>query len=203
LGEYIALYAARVFDFETGLRLVKHRSELMDAAAGGKMVAMMKFDRETLEKVIETTPDVVIANDNSPEQIVISGTPEAVDSVLSKVSAKRAVGFKVSGAFHSPMMAPAAQQFQEVLESVAFSDAKVPVLSNVDPAPATQGTEIKMRLIKQMTGTVRWREIMLQLPKEGVSQAVEVGPGKVLTGLIKRICPDIKLKNVSSLADIA
>jgi [acyl-carrier-protein] S-malonyltransferase len=202
LGEYIALYAARVFDFETGLRLVKHRSELMDAAAGGKMVAMMKFDRETLENVIETTPDVVIANDNSPEQIVISGTPEAVDSVLSKVSAKRAVGLKVSGAFHSPLMAPAAQQFQEVLESVTFSDAKVPVLSNVDPTPATQGTEIKMRLVKQMTGTVRWREIMLQLPKEGVSQAVEVGPGKVLTGLIKRICPDIKLKNVGSLADI-
>ncbi|AFY75898.1 malonyl CoA-acyl carrier protein transacylase [Pleurocapsa sp. PCC 7327] len=202
LGEYIALYAARVFDFETGLRLVKHRSELMDAAAGGKMVAMMKFDRETLEKVVETTPDVVIANDNSPEQVVISGTPEAVDSVLSQVLAKRAVGLKVSGAFHSPMMVPAAQQFQEILESVTFSDAKVPVLSNVDPAPATKGTEIKMRLIKQMTGTVRWREIMLQLPKEGVSQAVEVGPGKVLTGLIKRICPDIKLKNVSSLADI-
>ncbi|OKH21584.1 [acyl-carrier-protein] S-malonyltransferase [Hydrococcus rivularis NIES-593] len=203
LGEYIALYAARVFDFETGLRLVKHRSELMDAAAGGKMVAMMKFDRETLEKVVEATPDVVIANDNSPEQVVISGTPEAVDSVLSQVSAKRAVGLKVSGAFHSPMMAPAAQQFQEILESVTFSDAKVPVLSNVDPVPATKGTEIKMRLIKQMTGTVRWREIMLQLPKEGVSQAVEVGPGKVLTGLIKRICPDLKLKNVGSLADIS
>lgn len=203
LGEYIALYAARVFDFETGLRLVKHRSELMDAAAGGKMVAMMKFDRETLEKVVEATPDVVIANDNSPEQVVISGTPEAVDSVLSQVSAKRAVGLKVSGAFHSPMMAPAAQQFQEILESVTFSDAKVPVLSNIDPAPATKGTELKMRLIKQMTGTVRWREIMLQLPKEGVSQAVEVGPGKVLTGLIKRICPDLKLKNVGSLADIS
>jgi [acyl-carrier-protein] S-malonyltransferase len=203
LGEYIALYAARVFDFESGLRLVKHRSQLMDAAAGGLMVAMMKFDRDKLEQLIETTPDIVIANDNSSEQVVISGTPEAVNTVVSQVKAKRAVPLKVSGAFHSPMMAPAAQQFQEVLESVAFNDATVPVLSNVDPTPATEGTKLKTRLLEQMTGSVRWREIMLQLPQEGVSQVVEVGPGKVLTGLIKRTCPDIALKNVGGLADIS
>jgi [acyl-carrier-protein] S-malonyltransferase len=203
LGEYIALYAARVFDFESGLRLVKHRSQLMDAAAGGLMVAMMKFDRDKLEKIIETTSDIVIANDNSAEQVVISGTPEAVNTVVSQVKAKRAVPLKVSGAFHSPMMAPAAQQFQEVLESVAFNDATVPVLSNVDPTPATDGTKLKTRLLEQMTGSVRWREIMLQLPQEGVSQVVEVGPGKVLTGLVKRTCPDIALKNVGSLADIS
>ncbi|MCU0534036.1 MAG: ACP S-malonyltransferase [Hydrococcus sp. Prado102] len=203
LGEYIALYAARVFDFESGLHLVKHRSQLMDAAAGGLMVAMMKFDRDRLEKIIETTSDIVIANDNSSEQVVISGTPEAVNAVVSQVKAKRAVPLKVSGAFHSPMMAPAAQQFQEVLESVVFNDATVPVLSNVDPTPATEGTQLKTRLLEQMTGSVRWREIMLQLPQEGVSQVVEVGPGKVLTGLIKRTCPDIALKNVGSLAEIS
>jgi [acyl-carrier-protein] S-malonyltransferase len=202
LGEYIALYAARVFDFESGLNLVKHRSQLMDAAAGGLMVAMMKFDRDKLEKMIETTPYIVIANDNSAEQVVISGTPEAVNTVVSQVKAKRAVPLKVSGAFHSPMMAPAAQQFQEVLESVVFNDATVPVLSNVAPTPATEGTTLKTRLLEQMTGSVRWREIMLQLPQEGVSQVVEVGPGKVLTGLVKRTCPDIALKNVGSLAEI-
>jgi [acyl-carrier-protein] S-malonyltransferase len=203
LGEYIALYAAKVFDFETGLRLVKHRSQLMDAAAGGKMVALMKFDRNKLEQLIAATPDIVIANDNSPEQVVISGTPDAIAAVLGQISVKRAVELKVSGAFHSPLMAPAAQQFQEVLDSVAFNDAKVPVLSNVDPSPNTQGSEIKTRLVRQMTGSVRWREIMLQLPKEGVSQVVEIGPGKVLIGLIKRICPDLELKNISSVADIS
>lgn len=202
LGEYSALYAARVFDFATGLQLVKQRSQLMDAAAGGQMAALMKFDRPQLESVVQATPNLVIANDNSTEQVVISGTPEAVDRVLSQVKAKRAVLLKVSGAFHSPMMAEAAEQFQTALDAAKFEDAKVPVLSNVDPTPTTQATQLKDRLIKQMIGSVRWREIMLQLPEVGVSGVIEVGPGKVLTALIKRTCPDIELKNISTLADI-
>lgn len=202
LGEYVALYTARVFDFSAGLALVKRRAELMDAAAGGKMAALMKFDRKQLEIAIEQTSDVVLANDNSSEQVVISGTPEAVDLVLSQVKAKRAVPLKVSGAFHSPLMALAAQQFQEVLESVSFGDAKVPVLSNIDPTPTVKGDQLKERLLRQMTGSVRWREIMLQLPIEGISEAIEVGPGKVLTGLIKRTCPDLALKNVSGVASL-
>lgn len=203
LGEYVALYAAKVFDFQVGLQLVKHRAELMDAAAGGKMAALMKFDREQLKEAIAATADVVVANDNSSEQVVISGTPEAINAVLSQVKAKRAVPLKVSGAFHSPLMAPAAQQFHEVLESVAFSDAQIPVLSNVNPLPETKGGELKNRLMQQMTGAVRWREIMLQMPQEGVSVAIEVGPGKVLTGLIKRTCPDIELRNVGGVEDIS
>jgi [acyl-carrier-protein] S-malonyltransferase len=202
LGEYVALYAAEVVDFEAGLQLVKHRAELMDGTAGGKMAALMKFDRQQLEDAIANTADVVVANDNSSEQVVISGTPEAIDSVLAQVKAKRAVPLKVSGAFHSPLMAPAAQQFQEVLDSVAFNDAKIPILSNVNPLPETKCGEIKNRLIQQMTGAVRWREIMLQLPQEDISVAIEVGPGKVLSGLIKRTCPDISLKNVGGVEDI-
>ena len=202
LGEYVALYTARVFDFEAGLRLVKRRAELMDNAAGGKMVALMKFDREQLENAIDKNLDVVLANDNSAQQVVISGKPEAIDTLLSQVKAKRAVPLKVSGAFHSPLMAEAAKQFQEVLQSVTFADAKVPVLSNVEPVPAVDGSLLKERLVQQMTGAVRWRETMLKLPAEGISQVVEVGPGKVLTGLIKRTCPEIKLKNVPGLADL-
>jgi [acyl-carrier-protein] S-malonyltransferase len=201
LGEYVALYSARVFDFEAGLNLVKRRAELMDSAAGGKMAALMKFDRDQLQTVIEKTPDVVFANDNSDQQVVISGTPEAVDLVLSQVKAKRAVPLKVSGAFHSPLMSDAAKQFQEVLETVSFNDAEIPVLSNVDPLPSTSATELKDRLIRQMTGSVRWREIMLQLPLEGATNIVEVGPGKVLSGLIKRACPDLEVKNIGTLAD--
>ena len=203
LGEYVALYIAHVFDFETGLRLVKRRAELMDAAAGGKMAALMKFDREQLEQSLNKMPDVVIANDNSAEQVVISGTPEGVEALLAQVKAKRAVPLKVSGAFHSPLMAVAAQQFQHVLESVEFTDAKIPVLSNVEPAPATEGSELKKRLSRQITGAVRWRETMLQLPELGVSQVIEVGPGKVLTGLVKRTCPNLTLKNVGSIADLS
>lgn len=202
LGEYVALYAVRVFDFATGLRLVKLRSELMDGAAGGKMVALMKFDRESLEKTLDKTPDVVLANDNSAEQVVISGTPAAVDSVVAQVKSKRALPLKVSGAFHSPLMQEAAAKFEQVLNEITFNDAKVPVLANVDPVPTVSGSELKDKLVRQMTGGVRWREIMLQLPELEISQAIEIGPGKVLTGLLKRTCPSLELKNIAGIADI-
>jgi [acyl-carrier-protein] S-malonyltransferase len=204
LGEYSALYAARVFNFETGLNLVQNRSRLMDAAEGGKMAALMKFDRTSLETVINQTENVVIANDNSAEQVVISGTPEAVDLVLGQVKVKRVMPLKVSGAFHSPLMENAAIQFQQILELVNFQKAKVPVISNVDPSNPTQdGEQLKKYLIQQMTSSVRWREIMLKLPDVGVEKAIEVGPGKVLTGLIKRTTPAIELENISQLANIS
>ncbi|GET36380.1 ACP S-malonyltransferase [Microseira wollei] len=201
LGEYVALYAASVFDFESGLKLVKRRSELMDSAAGGMMAALMGFKREELEQKIAQNPDVVLANDNSSSQVVISGTPEGVEAILSQVKAKRAVRLNVSGAFHSPLMANAATEFKEVLESVSFSDAAVPVLSNVAPVPSVDGNVLKQRLTQQMTGSVRWREIQAELPKQGIEQVIEIGPGKVLTGLIKRACPDLTLVNIGSAAD--
>lgn len=195
LGEYVALYAAEVFDFEAGLRLVKRRAELMDAAAGGQMAALIGFNAEQLHAQLEQTENVVLANDNSSAQVVISGTPEAVDTLIANVKAKRVVKLNVSGAFHSPLMAPAAAEFEQVLESVEFAAAKVPVLSNVDPTPATDAATLKQRLVQQMTGSVRWREICLQLPEEGVEKAIEVGPGKVLTGLMKRTCSGVALEN--------
>ncbi|MBE9180756.1 ACP S-malonyltransferase [Oculatella sp. LEGE 06141] len=202
LGEYVALYTANVFDFESGLHLVKRRSELMSHASDGMMAALIGFDREQLEQQIQQTSDVVLANDNNAGQVVISGTPEAVEAVLSQVKAKRAVKLNVSGAFHSPLMADAAVEFQPVLESVAFQPAQVPVLSNVDPSPATDAAVLKERLQQQMTGSVRWREISLRLPEEGIDRVIEVGPGKVLTGLIKRTCPTLTLETVGSLADL-
>ncbi len=203
LGEYVALYAAGVFDFASGLQLVKKRAELMDKAAGGKMAALMKFDRPLLESAIANTENVVLANDNSEGQVVISGSPEAVDAVLAEVKAKRALTLKVSGAFHSHLMAEASSQFQEVLNTISFSDAIVPVLSNVAPTGATKAEELKERLSRQMTGSVRWREIMLQLPQEGINKVIEVGPGNVLTGLIKRTCEGIDLQNVSNLGNLS
>lgn len=202
LGEYVALYAAKVFDFASGLRLVKRRAELMDSASDGMMAAVIGFDREQLEQQIAQVEDVVLANDNNAGQVVISGTPAGVEAVLSQIKAKRIVRLNVSGAFHSPLMADAAAEFQQVLETVDFADAQIPVLSNVEPTPAIAATELKQRLVQQMTGSVRWREISLRLPEEGVQRVVEIGPGKVLTGLIKRTAPDLALENVSSVADL-
>ncbi len=203
LGEYSALYAAGVFSFEDGLRLIKRRADLMDSASDGMMAALLGFDRVQLETAIEQTPDVVLANDNNAGQVVISGTPEAVEAILNQVKSKRAVRLNVSGAFHSPLMADAAAQFKPVLDSVPFESAQIPVLSNVDPTPSTDPTVLKDRLNRQMTGSVRWREISLQLAQEGVDRVVEVGPGKVLTGIIKRACPDLELKTIGSLAELS
>ncbi len=198
LGEYTALYVAGVFDWASGLRLVKARAELMDSAAGGKMVALIGFDREQLHANIAQIPNVVLANDNSAAQVVISGTPEAVEALLPQIKVKRAIPLNVSGAFHSPLMAQAAGQFQEILASVQFNNAAIPVMSNVDPTPSTEAEILKERLIKQMTGSVRWREISEQLIKEEIEKVIEIGHGTVLTGLIKRTCPNLKLENISS-----
>lgn len=202
LGEYVALYAAGVFDFASGLTLVKRRAELMSQASDGMMAALIGCDRSQLDEALAQNPDVVLANDNNAGQVVISGTPAAVEATMAAVKSKRAIPLNVSGAFHSPMMVAAAAEFQPLLEATTFNAATVPVLSNVDPTPATDAEVLKTRLIQQMTGSVRWREISLRLPEEGIEQVTEVGPGKVLTGLIKRTCPAIALKNISTLADI-
>jgi [acyl-carrier-protein] S-malonyltransferase len=202
LGEYVALYAAKVFDFESGLRLVKHRAELMSSASGGIMAALIGFDRTQLHAQIQQTPDVVIANDNHESQVVISGTTEAVEAVLAHVTVKRAVRLNVSGAFHSPLMADAAQEFRQLLETVPFQEAETPVLSNVEPTPAIAANILKERLHRQITGSVRWTEISQRFSVEGIEQVLEVGPGKVLTGLIKRTCPNLQLANVQGLVDL-
>ncbi len=202
LGEYVALYVAGVFSFEDGLALVKRRSELMNTAPAGQMDALMGFNREELEQAVAQIPDVVIANDNSAVQVVVSGTPAAIQQLKARIKIKRAVTLKVSRAFHSPFMATAEAEYGEVLASVPFTDAQVPVLSNVDPTPETKAEILKARLMAQMTGSVRWRETSLQLAAEGIEEAIEIGPGNALTGLIKRTCPDIALKNIQRAADL-
>lgn len=202
LGEYVALYAAGGFDFATGLTLVKRRAELMAQASDGMMAALIGFDRDELMAKLDATDGVVLANDNNPGQVVISGTPAAVTTVMEAVKSKRAVKLNVSGAFHSPLMATAAAAFQADLNPVPFQTARVPVLSNVDPTPATDGNILKQRLVQQMTGSVRWREISLALPAQGIDTVVEVGPGNVLAGLVKRTCRGLNLANVGTLEQL-
>jgi [acyl-carrier-protein] S-malonyltransferase len=203
LGELVALYAAGVFDAAAGLTLIKTRSDHMAAAGGGAMTAVMGFDRAELEALVAANSGVVVANDNSSAQVVLSGTPEAVAAVSGQLTCKRAIPLAVSGAFHSPFMAEAAAAFAATLEAVPFADASVPVLSNTDPTPATAAAVLKERLRAQMTTGVRWRETMERLSAEGISVAVEIGPGNVLSGLIKRGCEGIGTAQVSGAADLA
>ncbi len=202
LGEYAALYTAGVFDFETGLRLIQQRAKLMDGATDGMMAALLGFDREQLETALSQTTEAVLANDNNAGQVVISGTPTAVSEIMAQVKCKKAVPLKVSGAFHSPLMGDAAAAFHTVLAGVEFQSAIVPVLSNVDPTPSQDATVIKQRLAAQMTGSVRWRELTLNLPEHGVSRVVEVGPGKVLVGIMKRTVADLNYANCGTIADL-
>ena len=203
LGELVALHVAGVFDFATGLQLMKSRSTLMAAAGGGAMTAVMGFERSELDDLVAATEGVVVANDNSDAQVVLSGSAEAVAAVSGSLKCKRAIPLAVSGAFHSPFMAAAATAFATELESVAFADATIPVLSNTDPSPETNAAALKARLVRQMTTGVRWRETMAQFGSLGIDVAVEIGPGAVLSGLIKRSCPGIQTAQISSAADLA
>ncbi|MEI6828514.1 MAG: ACP S-malonyltransferase [Synechococcaceae cyanobacterium ELA445] len=202
LGELVALYAAGVFDFATGLALMQRRSELMAGAGGGAMTALIGFERAELEDQVAATDGVVIANDNSGAQVVISGTPEAVAAVVANIRCKRAVPLPVSGAFHSPSMAEAADSFATLLDQVPFNDAWIPVLSNTDPTPATEGSVLKQRLRRQMVNGVRWRETMEKFGAEGITTVVEIGPGNVLSGLIKRSLEGVTTAQIASTEDL-
>ena len=174
----------------------------MAAAGGGAMTAVMGFDRGELEALVNATDGVVIANDNSSAQVVLSGSPDAVGSVSSQLKCKRAIPLAVSGAFHSPFMAEAAAAFATTLGGVSFADAAIPVLSNTDPTPETSGAALKERLRSQMTTGVRWRETMDAMTAAGISTAVEIGPGNVLSGLIKRSTEGISNAQVATAADL-
>ncbi|MEM6500227.1 MAG: ACP S-malonyltransferase [Cyanobacteria bacterium P01_C01_bin.89] len=202
LGEYVALYAAGVFDFETGLKLVQQRANLMNQASGGKMAALIGFKRDELEAALAETNGVSLANDNSSAQVVITGEPDAVDSIMANVKAKRAIPLAVSGAFHSPYMGDAATEFNTILSDATFADATIPVLSNTEPTATTDAAELKSRLTAQMTGSVRWRETMGAFAADGVTEAIEIGPGKVLTGLLKREHKGIALQNITGVESL-
>lgn len=202
LGELVALYAAEVFDFTTGLKLMLRRSELMANAGGGSMTAVIGFDRDELNELIAATNDVVIANDNSSGQVVISGKPEAVNTISSNLTCKLAAPLPVSGAFHSPFMADASTTFAKELDQVIFQQATIPVMSNTDPNPTKDGELLKQRLKNQMTKGVRWREAMDLMAQSGITRVIEIGPGKVLSNLIKRAHSEISTSQLSSASDL-
>ena len=202
LGEIVGLYSADVLDAKTALILLKKRSELMAAAGGGAMIAVMGFDRDELDDLIRETEGASIANDNSESQVVLSGSPEAVRKVADNLKCKRAIPLQVSGAFHSIFMTEASKSFNEELDQVTFQDSQVPVLSNVDPTPTVNGDILKDRLKKQMTTGVRWRETMQVMQNKGITTMVEIGPGNVLSGLAKRSMKGTMISQISNASDL-
>jgi [acyl-carrier-protein] S-malonyltransferase len=209
LGEYSALVAAGAVDFPTALRLVRRRGELMSAAREGGMAAIIGLEEAPLEQICREvsadTAPVVIANYNSPGQLVISGAGAAIEracGLAKERGAKRALPLKVSAAFHSPLMRGAADGLTTAVAQAAIDDAQTPVISNVSAEPLVQAGDIRRELIAQVTSPVRWIASVRRMAADGVDTFVEIGPGSVLTGLIKRIAPEARLVNVSDLASV-
>lgn len=206
LGEYTALVAAGALEFETAVRLVRRRGELMRDAARerpGAMLAVLKLDLDLLERLCDEVDGVVVpANYNAPGQVVVSGEPAAIEALAAKVVAAggRARELAVSGAFHSPLMEPAAIAMREELDQVAFNDAAVPVIQNVTGRPTTAAAELRENLARQVTGRVRWVECVRAAVDLGVDRLIEVGPGQVLTGLSRRIAPEVRCYNLGDRA---
>lgn len=191
LGEYNALHAAEVFNFETGLKLVQKRGELMSKASGGGMAAVIGLKNETVQLILqkENLTDISIANQNSYTQVVISGSQHSIknaQSLFEKAGASLYIPLKVSGAFHSPHMKDAQQNFAEFLNQFTFHPPVIPVIANVTAKPY-QDHEIARCLAEQITSPVQWAPTLEYLLKQGETEFVEVGPGTVLTGLTRRI----------------
>ncbi len=198
LGEITALYCAGVFSFEDCVSLIKVRSQLMVNAEQGSMAAVIGFDRNELDLLVKKSEDVVIANDNSSSQVVLSGSNEELDNLSKEISCKRFLKLNVSGAFHSPFMDEAAGRFSEYLQQIKFKNPAFPVISNYEPSLCDDPDELKTKLAKQMCNGVRWRETMDLMAQDKDLHFVEVGPSNVLSGLAKRHMKDLKISQVSS-----
>lgn len=191
LGEYNALLAASVFDFETGLKLVQKRGELMSQAREGAMAAIIGLKADLIKTILDQhgLTNVAIANDNSYTQLVISGSKEDIheaQGLCEQAGAVLVIPLKVSGAFHSPYMRPAQEQFEHFLEGFQFTSPSCPVISNYTARPY-ETTEISRTLAQQITHPVRWTESISYILAQGETEFEEVGPGAVLSGLIRRI----------------
>ena len=203
LGEITALYCADVFSFETCVSLIKQRSQLMVDAGKGSMAAVIGFDRTQLDLLVQKIDDIVIANDNSSSQVVLSGSNEALDNFSKEISCKRFLRLNVSGAFHSPFMNEPSAKFSEYLKQIKFKNPSFPVISNYEPSLCSDPNDLKVRLEKQMCNGVRWRETMDLMGKDSNLHIVEVGPSNVLSGLGKRHLKDVKISQVSSSDQIS
>lgn len=207
LGEYTALVAAGALTFEEGVYLVRKRGEFMESAVPngeGTMAAVLGLDRDRLAEVTNSVTEegfpVQLANLNCPGQIVISGTTKGVELAGAKAKeagAKRVLPLVVSGPFHSSLMKPAAGQLKEELDQIDMKEANIPVIANVTAEPISAASEIKEKLIEQLYSPVLWEDSVAKMLELGVDTFIEIGPGKVLSGLVKKISKNAKTYSVS------
>ena len=201
LGEYTALAAANVLDFATTVYLARERGRLMYEAGlmrPGGMVAIIGLDEATLSEVCRET-DTRIANFNSPGQLVISGAQEKVARAadLAKLrGASRTIPLQVSGAFHTPLMQPAVDGMSEVIATLDFQQPTVPIIANTTAQPLTTAEQVKVELIEQLCNGIQWQRSIEYMVNDGVSTFIEIGPGKVLSSLIRRINKDVNTLNI-------
>lgn len=207
LGEYTALVAAGAISFEDGVYAVRKRGEFMEEAVPngeGTMAAVLGLDRDKLttvtEEVTKEGNPVQLANLNCPGQIVISGSRAGVEQASEKAKvagAKRVLPLDVSGPFHSELMKPAAEKFKQILDEIEIKDAAVPVIANVTASEMTSASEITSRLIEQLYSPVLWEDSIRKMVDLGVDAFIEIGPGKVLSGLVKKVDRSLKTYAVS------
>jgi [acyl-carrier-protein] S-malonyltransferase len=204
LGEYTALAVAGVLDFTTAVRLARERGRLTHEAGQkrpGSMAAIIGLDESKLAEVCRKS-DTVMANINCPGQIVISGATENVTRAMEMATAagaSRSIPLQVSGAFHSPLMQSAVEGITGYLESTPFRKPSIPVIGNVTSLPLDTAEAVKTELRNQLTSPVQWQRTIEYMVKQGVSTFIEIGPGKVLTGLIRRINKEVKTINIGDL----
>lgn len=212
LGEYSALTAAGVLAFEDAVSIVRARGEYMEQAVPGgqgAMAAVLGGEREALAdlcaEVTRGGHPVELANVNCPGQIVVSGSKEGVEQIVARVKgigAKRAIPLEVSGPFHSSLMKSAADRLGDKLATIPFKNAEIPVIANVTAEPVTQAEEIVKLLVQQVYSPVLWADSITWLISQGVDTFVEIGPGNVLTGLIKKIDKSVRTFNVNGLESL-
>lgn len=212
LGEYSALVYAGALTFEDGLRLVRLRGELMQRAGveqPGTMAAVVGLEHAVVDEACQAASEAGIvqaANFNSPGQIVISGSVTGVRRAMELAKergAKLVKELPVSGAFHSPLMASAKSGLRDALENTAIRDAAIPVYANVSAKPVRKAEEIRRLLNEQLTSPVRWEETIRNMAADGASTFVEIGPGKVLQGLVKRIRSEVQTRGIEKMSDIS
>lgn len=202
LGEFSALTAAGAIDFESGLKLVFQRAKAMQKACNlseGRMAAVLGLEDNIVEEICQQTSGVVVAaNYNCPGQLVISGSKDAIESAcknLELVGAKRALILPVSGAFHSPLMEPARTELANAIDSTNFSAPFCPIYQNTTAMSVEDPIEIKKNLIAQLTSPVMWTQTINAMVESGITDFFEVGPGKVLQGLIRKIAPEVTVSS--------
>jgi [acyl-carrier-protein] S-malonyltransferase len=207
LGEYTALAVAGVFDFTTAVRLARERGRLMHEAGqkqAGAMAAILGLDEAKVAEVCRQT-DTVMANINCPGQIVISGPAGNVTRAMEMATAagaSRTVPLQVSGAFHSPLMQPAVEGMTQYLDATTFNNPSIPVIGNTTAEPMTTAEAVKTELRHQLTSPIQWQRSIEYMAGKGVTTFIEIGPGRVLTGLIRRINRDAKTINIGDLEAI-